>query len=131
MIFYSDINRQDPLVDEKIYDLEAVYQSLDTLLKTERGERLFLPEYGVSLDRFIFEPMTFETRTALYEEIVRAVDKWEPRVVVHHGLSGIEEDPINHTVNITLVFSIKGKKFDQYVYQSTLTNTQKERYYEL
>jgi phage baseplate assembly protein W len=131
MIFYSDVNRQDPLVDEKIYDVEAVLQSLDTLINTTPGERLFLPDFGIDLEKFLFEPMDWKTKSEMFDEIFRKVGKYEPRAEINTRLSGIEEDPINHTISIDLVFSIKGKRYQEYVYQTVLTDQQKERYYEL
>lgn len=131
MVFYSDVNRQDNLVDGKVYDLEAVYQSIDTILKTHPGERLFLPEFGVDLEKYLFEPMTWINEKMMFEDVVSAITRWEPRVTIHHQKSGITEDPLNHRIDIDLVFSIKGKRYDEYIYQTVLTKQQKDRYYEL
>ena len=130
MIFYSDVNRQDFFVEEKIYDLESIYQSLDSILNTEKGERLFLPEFGVELEKFLFNLMDWKNRILLFEEVYGAITKWEPRVEIDFQKSGVVEDPLDHTVYLVLVFSIKGKKEDMYVYQTSLTDLQKGRYYE-
>ena len=131
MIFYSDINRQDNLIDGKVYDLEAVYQSIDSILKTQKGERLFMPEFGTDLEQYLFDLSNPETELFIYDEIIGAVEKYEPRVIIDHQKSGVFLDPLNHVANIELVFSIRGKRYDEYIYQSALTNSQKERYYEL
>ena len=131
MIFYSDLNQQDSLVDEKLYDIEAIYQSIHNIINTTKGERLFLLDFGVDLEQYLFEPMTFETINAVYFEVYNALKKWEPRIKISNSQSGAKANYDNHTIDLTIVFSLKGKLAEKYVYQTTLTNTQKDRYYEL
>ena len=128
MIFYSDLNQQDNLVDSKVYDLEAIYQSIHNIISTEKGQRLFLPEFGVNLWQYLFEPMTDAIVFQVYLEIYEAIEIWEPRVKLSNK-STYEPNYENHTIDLNIVFTLKGKIAEEYVYQTTLTTNQKENYY--
>ena len=39
MLFYSDLNQSDNLVDAKLYNLESIYQSIHNIISTEKGQR--------------------------------------------------------------------------------------------
>ena len=130
MIFYSDLNQQDNLRDIKIYDLEAIYQSIDNIINTEKGQRLFLPEFGVDLWQYLFEPMTDVIVFQVYLEIYNALEKWEPRIKLLSD-SGFVPNYDTHTIDLSIVFEIRGRTDTKYVYQTDLTFTQKENYYEL
>ncbi|MCK5537221.1 MAG: GPW/gp25 family protein [Bacteroidales bacterium] len=130
MIFYSDLNQQDNLVDSKLYDLESIYQSIHNIINTNKGERLFLLDFGVDLEQYLFEPMTFKTVNLVYYEVWNALTKWEPRIKLLNAESGYVPNYDNHTIDLTIAFSIKGKMADVYVYQTTLVSKQKEEYYE-
>ena len=130
MLFYSDLNQQDSLVDKKLYNLESIYQSIDNIINTEKGQRLFLPEFGVDLWQYLFEPMTYEVVNQVYYEVYDALERWEPRIKILTESSYVPHYD-EHTIDLTIVFSIKGKLDDKYVYQTVLSNTQKEFYYEV
>ena len=131
MIFYSDINQQDNLTDEKLYDLEAIYQSIHNIINTQKGQRLFLPEFGVDLWQFLFDPMSPAIQHQVYMEVYRAIKVWEPRVEIQNSQSSYIGNPETHTIDLNIVFILKGELGEKYVYQTSLSNTQKENYYEL
>src|ERR1700686_4903210 len=61
------------------------------ILMTEYNERLRLPDFGGNLGPFLFEPNTVTTRHLLQENITRALQQWEPRIVVQSV--EVEADP--------------------------------------
>lgn len=130
MIFFSDVNQQDPLTQDKIYDLEDIYQSIHNILNTEKGERLFLPEFGTNIQQYLFELLTFDTERLMILEITDALDRWEPRIQVFSNLSTIKAVD-NHEIYLEIVFEIKGKVSDKYLYQSRITQKQKDKFYEI
>lgn len=68
-----------------------IREAIEVVLKTDRDERLRLPEFGGGLHRFLFEPNTVATRHRLAEQIRRSLDAWEPRIAVQ-GVD-VAEDP--------------------------------------
>jgi phage baseplate assembly protein W len=68
-----------------------VREAVRVLLLTEPGERLSLPDFGGGLGLFLFEPNTVTTRHSIQDRIVKALARWEPRVVVESVT--VEADP--------------------------------------
>jgi phage baseplate assembly protein W len=66
-----------------------VRESIQIILKTDRGERLRLREFGGGLNAFLFEPNTTTTRRRVQDRIERALAAWEPRIRVE----SVEVDP--------------------------------------
>lgn len=128
--FYSDVNHQDPLVQDKVYDLEDIYQSIHTILNTEKGERLFLPDFGVNLEQYLFELLTWETEQQVYLEIYNALKKFEPRIEINNSLSFVRVEDF-HELYAEIAFTIKGKVSDTYLYQSRISSKQKGKFYEV
>lgn len=65
---------------ELVDDVSVINQSISLILKTRRGERFFLPNFGTDIHRYLFEPNVFISRDLIKDEIVRAIQQWEPRV---------------------------------------------------
>jgi phage baseplate assembly protein W len=61
---------------------QNIRESIRVILLTNRLERLRLPEFGGSLQQFLFEPNTVATRSLIQDRIEKALARWEPRVAV-------------------------------------------------
>ena len=106
---YSDVNNINPSkATTKLYDLNAIYQSIYNILNTSKGEREFLPEFGSSLQDLLFELMDEETSYTVYSWVVSAVSLWEPRVKVRTDLTSVTPDYDNHRYDIKIAFEIVG-----------------------
>ena len=49
-------------------------------IQTERGERVMLPNFGLSLKRFLFEPLSEDLSELIYEEIYSGLSRYLPHV---------------------------------------------------
>ncbi|MDX2161981.1 MAG: GPW/gp25 family protein [bacterium] len=67
---------------EMVEDDDAVRQAILLLLSTRIGERVMRPNYGCMLHRLLFAPNDETTAGLAIYYVQRAVDLWEPRVVV-------------------------------------------------
>lgn len=61
-------------------ELEEIAQSVRMILLTQRGERPFRPDFGTRLNTFAFEQMDTTTSTLIRQEVVSALQTWEPRI---------------------------------------------------
>lgn len=68
-------------------------QSIDTILDTEPGERVMLPTFGCGLRRYLMQPNTAATRTAMAQDIAAALGRWEPRIRVEQVTVTPGDDP--------------------------------------
>lgn len=71
--FFIDLNSDDRA---------AIKADLMHLILTRKGQRLYLPDFGTDLLRFIFEPNDSMTLTGIEEEIKTVVKKYLPNITL-------------------------------------------------
>ena len=64
----------------RLSELEEIKQSVHLILTTRRGERPFRPSFGVNLDQYAFELMDATTCNLIRQEVIAALQMWEPRI---------------------------------------------------
>lgn len=69
-------NRQTGGFLRRVSNIEAIQDQVVQLLNTEKGERVMLPRFGVSLKKFLFSPLDEDTFEAIKLEILEAVDRY-------------------------------------------------------
>lgn len=98
------------LIDIKVsYDEFAIKNSIISLLSTNPGERLLLPEYGVNLKRYIFSPISEVNAHAIGNEIKYAIEQWEPRVIVDRITINPNIDAQTYYIGLGLYIPSLGK----------------------
>jgi phage baseplate assembly protein W len=60
----------------------AVKESIKNIVLTNKGERLFQPEFGCNINASLFENIDANTVIILKDDISRAIRTYEPRCVV-------------------------------------------------
>lgn len=86
-----NINIQFPFVDSTkgfylgltTTDKEAIRSDLMHLILTKKGERLYLPDFGTNLLKYIFEPNDNLSHTNLTQEIKDTVKKYIPNLQIN------------------------------------------------
>ena len=76
-----------------------IYESLQILLSTRKGERIMLPDYGCNLDEMVFEAMTTTFKTYIREMIRKAILFYEARIDLHT----VKVDDSRETEGIILI----------------------------
>lgn len=64
----------------RVAGMDRIRQSIEQILDTEPGERIMLPEFGCGLRRYLMEPNTLTTRTAIAKDVEGSLRRWEPRI---------------------------------------------------
>lgn len=85
-------------------DLDNVKVDLGLLLNTRKRERIMLPEFGVDLERLVFENNGALLRAKIFREIADAIGNFEPRV----NLTNVEITDSKNTVFIDVQYEILG-----------------------
>lgn len=73
-------------------DTKAVRSDLMHLILTRKGERLYNPEFGTDLLRFIFEPNDSLTYSDIKLDIQTVVKKYIPNLEVNDVIVQVDED---------------------------------------
>lgn len=108
MSLYSDLNPYTPTEKPLLEDIESVYASINTILNTPKGSRLFNPEFGSNLEYMLFELADEVTRLQITREVISAIERWDDRVILDYSQTKVVENIDDHTYELTLVFQIKG-----------------------
>jgi len=112
-VVWSDIDHRivkDAIGEIKLaINVQAVMSSIDNILRTNRGERVMLPEFGSNLQNLIFESMDDDMIDFIARDIKDVIETWDDRVEVNQ-LSFLS-DPDGNSVSLQLLFSIRG--YDQ------------------
>ena len=86
--------------------IDATKNNIKNLLSTEQGERLYHPNLGMGLRKYLFEPeFTDEVILNIEQEIVDTLQIWLPHVLVQDIEIGFR-DTLKNTLAVNLVFAI-------------------------
>jgi phage baseplate assembly protein W len=69
----------DLLVDN---DIIAIKNSIKNIFNTKKGEKILAPEFGSSLEQYLFEPISEIYGRIIAEDILNTIEKFEPRINV-------------------------------------------------
>lgn len=65
-----------------IDDNAAIKQAIKDILMTCKGERIWNPRYGTNIPKYLFEKVNKITGLQIKDEILFALENWEPRIRV-------------------------------------------------
>ena len=87
-------------------NVAAVIGSIQNIIQTNPGERMFLPQFALGMRNLLFEPANTNLLTKYADNIKKSVEAWDPRVIV----AGVDfnTDPDNNAVSLTVRFNISG-----------------------
>ena len=81
---YRDMSYQPKLTQagdvQVVENAVSVKQSIMTILNTPVGSRLFEPDFGCDIRRFVFEFLDAQTSQEIRETVTGAIGRFEPRV---------------------------------------------------
>jgi phage baseplate assembly protein W len=92
-------------------DNRAVKSDLMHLILTKRGERLYSPEFGTNLIRFIFEPNDGLTQSEITAEIKQTVKRYLPNLQINK-VETTYSDENEYTATVRIDFTITEDVFE-------------------
>ena len=88
--------------------IDAIKNNIKLLLKTEQGERVFQPNLGMNLKRFVFEQINENTSIEIENNIVDVFETWLPFVELNNiEINTDAENQEQNKIKINITFSIK------------------------
>ena len=90
-------------------DVDLIQAGIEQILNTTPGERRMLPEFGSRIRYLVFDPHDDILYTEIGREVIRAVERWEPRVILENV--EITRDDLNdHAVRVYVVWRLKSNQ---------------------
>ena len=98
----------DILSKGEIFDYDVINQSIENILSTSFGERLFNPYYGSSLGNLLFEGMNnnFLNGSSIIKKLIDEISIWENRVTFILNECFFTPDPNNNSVSLQLSYVV-------------------------
>lgn len=85
-------------------DKEELKSKLALLITTQRGQRLFNPDFGINIEQFLFQPMDDQTYNAIRDEITSNVTRFIPSLKIESIQTDVSES--QKLVGIQIRYSI-------------------------
>ena len=98
----------------KTKGFELLKSEVRQFVKTERGERVMLPNFGLSLRRFLFEPVTDDLIINMKNEIIVGINAYLPSVkIIRLSVTSNEKVGSNGLPGMTINLVIGSKLTNQ------------------
>lgn len=98
-------------------DAAAVKQSVKNLLLTNIGEKPFNPYFGGGLNDLLFELADNNLNGLLEEQIISAIENWEPRAQLISISPNIQPD--RNTARVKIIFQVISTS-EEVVFETTV-----------
>ena len=99
--FFLDLNSDDQ---------KAIKADLMHLILTRKGQRLYLPDFGTDLLKYIFEPEDGMTLDSIKQEITNVVKKYLPKLQITN-ISVDQSSESEHAAVVRLDYTISDDVF--------------------
>ena len=105
---FARVPNQDGYFKTTKTTVESIKNNIKLLLKTEQGERVFQPNLGMGLKRFVFEQINENTSIEIENNIVDVFDTWLPFVELKDIDINIDStNQEQNKIKINITFSMK------------------------
>jgi hypothetical protein len=84
---------------------KSLEESIQIILRTRIGERVYRPDFGCRLSELTFAPMSTDTLMLIRLHVQSALEKWEPRIVLDQVMT--VPDPLRGRVDIVIHYHPK------------------------
>lgn len=101
-----DIDK-NPIDQGEIWDGDVLNQSIEMILATNPGERLFNPSFGFGLQRRVFEIMAPDDAENFLDEVANALKTWEDRITVIESQMQVIANVDQNSVILIIPYIIK------------------------
>lgn len=93
-------------------DSKAIKSDLMHLILTKKGERLYMPDFGTNLLKFIFEPNDILTRNDIKNEITDTVKKYLPNLQINE-VSVEQSERSEHAAKVRIDYTVTEGVFQE------------------
>lgn len=90
-------------------DIPLIESGIQQILNTVPGERRMEPEFGSRVKYLVFDPHDDILYTEIGREVIRAVERWEPRVFVR-DVQVVADDRNDHCVRCFVVWQLRNNQ---------------------
>jgi phage baseplate assembly protein W len=101
-----DISK-DIISKGEIYDVNVINQSIESILSTLPGERLFNPNFGSTLGTYLFEHINEDSGEKILDDIISEIQRFEDRIIIVSQMASIKLYNDESAIILTIPYIIK------------------------
>ena len=90
-------------------DTDAIRADLLHLLLTNKGERLYLPDFGSDLKKYIFEPNDSITHEEIRDNLNETIKRYIPNLIINN--ISFKNDTIEELIIVELTYTVTDGTF--------------------
>ena len=117
-----DLHKKSLTVVE-CHDKEAIKQSIESIIMTQKGERIYNPNFGSFLNVELFKQLTPNNAESVLDRLIALIKKWEKRITILEDKCSMRIDNDNSTLYLNIIYVINaigiidvfGKKISFYI----------------
>lgn len=113
--FALDLSKQ-PFTKVQVIDKDAISQSMEAIIMTSKGERVFNPNFGSTLSSNIFKLMTEQRGEDILDYLISLLRQYEKRITIYDDKCTILIDSERHVLTINIAYTIKYVSLTQILY---------------
>jgi phage baseplate assembly protein W len=91
----------------EITDIDVINNSIDLILSTTIGERLFNPAFGSRLNLMLFEGFTESNCESILNTVINDIRRWEDRIIIAESKSRVYINTSEHYIILQIPYMIK------------------------
>jgi hypothetical protein len=91
-------------------DADAVRADLLHLLLTNKGERLYMPDFGSDLKKYIFEPNDDVTHEQIKDNLNQTIKRYMPNLIINSIT--FKNDSIEELIIVELTYTVTDGTFN-------------------
>lgn len=108
-IWADDLDKHALRVGE-IDNVDVINQSIEMILATPLGSRLFNIGFGSNFSLRVFENMGVSTMEMLLEDTLESIARWEDRIVIIREDVKLQADVDRNTITLTIPYYLKQRR---------------------
>ena len=93
-----------------IVNEDVINQSIEMILATPRGSRLFNINFGSDFSNRIFDNMDQNFMQKVMEDTIESIQRWEDRITVIQGGVKLRVNPETNSVRLTIPYIINDRQ---------------------
>ena len=105
--YYSDLSYRPSLTQlgdvKTVVNASAIKQSIDTIIYTVPGSRLFEPTFGVGIERYLFEEFSPATGQIIGKAIETGLSKYETRIALQSVEVSLMEADLSYNISVQYI----------------------------
>ena len=104
-----DLNKK-VLTNVDAIDKQVISQSIESILMTDFGERVFEPNFGSFLSTIVFDRINEKSGESILDSIIEQILKFENRISIYTESFSLNISRSTHTMEIKIMYVINKTK---------------------